>query len=207
MPTRLPPACLGGPCWSKNTLGCTLVSYIGGAWPRPLTEKRGLPMPTSPYANISLCRHLPEGPLAGLISPLVGTVVITAIDGGGHRGPFWGCETLAWVGPSPQSSHLQSGCRWQGRHQAAPKGAAAHSGLLSQASPTSATTHGAARRPFLAPVLGDKRPSARAACSSTSHTPASKPEMRLLSQGRPSLLFWGLLSTILAKTKWQPPLK
>lgn len=53
MPTRLPLACLGGPCWSKNTLGCTLVSYVGGPWPRPLTEKRGLPMPTSPYANIS----------------------------------------------------------------------------------------------------------------------------------------------------------
>lgn len=49
--------------------------------------------------------------------------------------------------------------------------------------------------------------SASAACWLMSHAPASKPEMRLLSRGRPGLLFWGLLSTILAKTKWQPPLK
>lgn len=56
--------------------------------------------------------------------------------------------------------------------------------------------------------FSDKWPfSASVARSLMSHAPAWEPGMRLLSRGSPSLLFWGLLSTILAKTKWQPPLK
>lgn len=81
-------------------------------------------------------------------------------------------------------------------------------GTPCRSEPRDAGPQGQQEGPSWASGFSGKWPfSASAARSLRSHVPASEPGMQLQSHGSPGLLFWSLLSTILAKTKWQLPLK